>query len=149
MLSYFPGKTEVHGCFHWSRVQDPWFVGSFPSRHYHSPKLVPGLENDPDKGILRGKWAMPAADVEALFERVVSDIISLVLGQINSMKAPATRVLLVGGLGQSSYLRERIRAEVGTTEVLQPQNGLVSPSTPYSPALLTTLAVWLWLWVPL
>lgn len=75
------------------------------------------------KGIRRGKYTMTVEDITAIFEPVVQDIIGLVLGQIRALKGSASKMLMVGGLGQSSYLRERIREAVPDVEVLQPGNG--------------------------
>ena len=91
----------------------------------HSLILVSGLVNDASRGIWRGKYTMLTDDVAAAFEPVVNDVIGLVLAQIREVKGTVRRVLLVGGLGQSSYLRERIREVFPATEVLQPGNGLV------------------------
>lgn len=45
------------------------------------------------------------------------------LNQISATKNPVKAVLLVGGFGQSAYLRERIRSAVGGIEVMQSPNG--------------------------
>jgi len=45
------------------------------------------------------------------------------MGQINATKSPVKAVLLVGGFGQSGYLRDCIRAAVGNVEVMQSPNG--------------------------
>lgn len=45
------------------------------------------------------------------------------LDQIKSTKSTVKAVLLVGGFGQSAYLRDRIRAAVSNIEVMQSPNG--------------------------
>ncbi len=45
------------------------------------------------------------------------------LDQIKSTKSTVKAVLLVGGFGQSAYLRDRIREAVGNIEVMQSPNG--------------------------
>ena len=99
------------------------------------------LEDDCDKGITRGKYFMSHTDVAAVFDPVVQDVITLVLGQINAVKAPVSKILLVGGFGQSAYLRERIREAAGEVEVLQPGNGSVYCYLIYSPRTLTSAVV--------
>ena len=54
---------------------------------------------------------------------VMQEVVKLVLEQKRTTKAPISAVLLVGGFGQSAYLREQIRAAVGDIEVMQSPNG--------------------------
>ena len=68
-------------------------------------------------------------DVRSFFEPVFSEIIKLVLGQIEAAKRPIKGVLLVGGFGENPYLRDEIAKEVKrispTTWTMQPPNGYV------------------------
>jgi molecular chaperone DnaK (HSP70) len=82
--------------------------------------LVPGLANNLKLGIRRSKFTIKPADMRAVFEPIILKIIELVRGQITSSKVPIRAVLLVGGFGQNAYLKERMRAALGGTEVLQP-----------------------------
>jgi molecular chaperone DnaK (HSP70) len=82
--------------------------------------LVPGLANNPKLGIRRGRFTIRPADMRAVFEPIILKIIELVRGQISSSRVPIRAVLLVGGFGQNAYLKERMRAALGGTEVLQP-----------------------------
>lgn len=66
---------------------------------------------------------MSAETVSTFFEPVIRDMLRLVLKQVHDVKGPVSKILLVGGLGQSAYIRERIRQEIGDIEVLQPGNG--------------------------
>jgi hypothetical protein len=67
---------------------------------------------------------MKLSDMAAVFEPVVEHVIELVRDQITSTNVDVKAVLLVGGFGQSSYLKERLRTALAKTdqkiEVLQP-----------------------------
>ena len=69
-------------------------------------------------------------DVRKIFGPVVDEVTKLVMDQVRavsqSVKSP-TYILLVGGFGQSAYLRECIRAVVATwnVQVIQSPNGCV------------------------
>ena len=67
---------------------------------------------------------MKLSEMEAVFEPVVERVIELVRDQISSTNVDVKAVLLVGGFGQSSYLKERLRNALAETnheiEVLQP-----------------------------
>lgn len=85
---------------------------------------------------------MTGDEVKAIFEPVIEvrsqplfhvppvqslklhqEVIELVLGQIEATSNAVSAVLLVGGFGQSAYLRDQIRAAVGDIEVMQSPNG--------------------------
>ncbi|KAL9101421.1 MAG: hypothetical protein Q9163_003313 [Psora crenata] len=85
---------------------------------------VPGLADDPSQGVRRGKFKMTAAQVRSIFDPVVDEIVALVRGQIAATQKKVKAVLLVGGFGQSAYLRETIRSSIDPSiEVMQPPNG--------------------------
>ena len=76
------------------------------------------------RGISRNKFRMTGADVRNIFEPVVKEVISLVDGQIKATGTSVKAVLLVGGLGQSGYLRDRIKEAISPdVKVMQPGNG--------------------------
>ncbi|KUJ11961.1 actin-like ATPase domain-containing protein [Mollisia scopiformis] len=84
---------------------------------------VPGLANNEGLGIKRGRLLITRAEMRAVFEPVVSQVISLVEQQIVSSSKKIRAVFLVGGFGENSYLKERLRAALGTSiEVIQPPN---------------------------
>jgi len=60
----------------------------------------------------------------------MQEVVNLVLGQIKATKTAVRAVLLVGGFGQSAYLRDCIRAAVGDVEVMQSPNGYGCRLTP-------------------
>jgi len=85
--------------------------------------LVPGLANNPKLGIRRGRFTIKPAEIKDIFEPIILKIIELVKGQINDLKKKRTKaVLLVGGFGQNSYLKERLCHSLNGVEVLQPPN---------------------------
>ena len=83
---------------------------------------VPGLEDNSGRGIRKGRLSVPASDMHAIFEPIMLKIIALVQGQIDDSRRNVRAVLLVGGFGQSNYLKKRIEAAVDGVEVLQPPN---------------------------
>ncbi|KAL9130078.1 MAG: hypothetical protein Q9217_001637 [Psora testacea] len=85
---------------------------------------VPGLADDPSQGVRRGKFKMTGNQVKTIFDPVVDEVLALVRGQITATQKKVKAVLLVGGFGQSAYLRETIRSSIDTSiEVMQPPNG--------------------------
>ena len=67
---------------------------------------------------------MTGNQVKAIFDPVVDEVVALVRGQIAATQKKVKAVLMVGGFGQSAYLRETIRASIDPAiEVMQPPNG--------------------------
>ena len=67
---------------------------------------------------------MTGAQVKAIFDPVVNEVVTLVRGQIAATQKKVKAVLMVGGFGQSAYLRETIRSSIDPAiEVMQPPNG--------------------------
>ena len=68
---------------------------------------------------------MTSAQVKSIFDPVVNEVVALVRGQIAATATKTVKaVLLVGGFGQSAYLRETIRSSIDPRiEVMQPPNG--------------------------
>lgn len=84
---------------------------------------VGGLANNKELGISRGRFALKASDLQTIFEPVVQEVVKLVKEQISSSKVPIRAVLLVGGFGASSYLKERLRNSVDSKiQIMQPPN---------------------------
>lgn len=57
-----------------------------------------------------------------IFEPVIHKIISFVQEQIRLSGGKAKSVLLVGGFGQNTYMKERLRESLPNIEILQPPN---------------------------
>ncbi|KIV84785.1 hypothetical protein PV11_00543 [Exophiala sideris] len=84
---------------------------------------VRGLVDNPAKGIKRQRLTISAEKIKSLFEPVMSTIITLVMTQLKQTKQ-AKAVILVGGFGQSPYLRNCLKKIVPQAiEVLQPVHG--------------------------
>lgn len=68
------------------------------------------------------------SDVSKIFAPVVAEVIALVKGQIRATEAEVKAVLMVGGFGQSVFLRDSIRSAVAShgIEVMQSPNGFVA-----------------------
>ena len=93
--------------------QDQWLVP------------VPGLPDDKDAGIRRGKLIMSGNEIRTLFEPVIAIITSLLQMQIAISKKKGTIkiVYLVGGFGESAYLRESLKKVVPEAiQVISPAN---------------------------
>ncbi|KAL4960816.1 Hsp70 family protein [Aspergillus stella-maris] len=84
---------------------------------------VPGLANNSALNIRRGKVTIAPEDMHFIFEPVILKVIKYVQDQIAACGDTEIRaVLLVGGFGQNSYLKERLRDALKSVEVLQPPN---------------------------
>ena len=83
--------------------------------------LVPGLADNERLGIRRGRLLVTSAEMHRIFDEVVSQVIKLVRGQIKTAGRQIRAVLLVGGFGESNYLKEQMRADLGPNiKVMQP-----------------------------
>jgi hypothetical protein len=73
----------------------------------------------------RNRFAVPQPDMKAkIFEPIFKDIMGLVKDQVRLAGQGVSAVLLVGGFGQSNYLKSRVKESVGSAiSVLQPENG--------------------------
>lgn len=84
---------------------------------------VPGLANNAELNIRRGKVTLSPQEMYEIFEPVILKVIKYVQDQIAACGETEIRaVLLVGGFGQNSYLKERCRDALKSVEVLQPPN---------------------------
>ncbi|RYP73513.1 hypothetical protein DL771_003552 [Monosporascus sp. 5C6A] len=96
-------------------------MAALPNDTFRIP--VPGLANNKALGIQRGYLLLKAQELQMIFEPVILQIIQLVRDQITSSKIPIRAVLLVGGFGGSTYLRERLRNSLSSNiQVMQPPN---------------------------
>lgn len=96
-------------------------MASLPNDTFQIP--VAGLANNKALGIQRGRLLLKAMDLQMIFEPVIQQIITLVQDQITTSKVSINAVLLVGGFGSSTYLRERLRNALGgKVQVMQPPN---------------------------
>jgi molecular chaperone DnaK (HSP70) len=84
---------------------------------------MPGLGNDRTKGVFRGKLTLSSTKLRTIFEPVIATITSLISAQIKITAEDVKAVLLVGGFGQSPYLRRCVQKVVGDVQVIQPSSG--------------------------
>lgn len=78
----------------------------------------PGLPDDEEAGLDSGFLVMSAEQVRAIFEPVITEVISLLDGQVNAIAAKGdhvTGIILVGGFGQSNYLYNRLKSHFNST----------------------------------
>lgn len=68
---------------------------------------------------------MPQKEMQTkIFDPVIKDIVCLIKEQISMAGDDVAAVVLVGGFGQSQYLKLRVRETISArTEVLQPESG--------------------------
>ncbi|CAZ85793.1 unnamed protein product [Tuber melanosporum] len=92
---------------------------------------VPGIADDPTAGIEAGMFIIDRDDMRKIFNPVVQKVAQLVQQQVDEVEKLMTRqvkaLLLVGGFGESEYLRSRLQAEIRTRSgseisILQPPN---------------------------
>ena len=71
----------------------------------------------------RSKFNLKGDQIIQIFRPVLDEIIALVKGQISSTKRKIKAVILVGGFGESAYLRKALKAAVSSSiEILVAPN---------------------------
>ncbi|KAF3926235.1 hypothetical protein ABW20_dc0102468 [Dactylellina cionopaga] len=86
---------------------------------------VPTVNNLPEAGIENGELIMSREDMRALFDPVITEVITLIYNQIKETSENAGRtILLVGGFGESLYLYQRVVEWAGPygINVIQPRS---------------------------
>lgn len=92
----------------------------------NTPNPAPGAKNNPAARIAGGSIVITAQDLKTVFDPVVNEVLTLVKRQIDNIKGEkkdVSAVLLVGGFGQSRYLRKRLEEEIKPISLLCPPNG--------------------------
>ncbi|KAF4989743.1 hypothetical protein FGRMN_8930 [Fusarium graminum] len=103
------------------KIKRQFALNVSPDETYNIP--VAGLANNKALGISRGRFGLKASDLQTIFEPVVLEVIRLVKDQITASNVPVRAILLVGGFGASSYLKERLRIAVDNSiQIMQPPN---------------------------
>jgi molecular chaperone DnaK (HSP70) len=95
-----------------------------PNEEYYIPAA--GAKNNPAARIAGGSIVVTAQDLKAAFDPVVREVVYLVKKQIANIKGEkndVSAVLLVGGFGQSRYLKKRIEEEIRPISLMCPPNG--------------------------
>ncbi|KAK5129421.1 hypothetical protein LTR08_003277 [Meristemomyces frigidus] len=100
-----------------------------PEEHVVFNVPFPGVPEDEAAGIEHGYMCMTSAEVGSLFKPIIMQIIALVEGQTDEVRAKGQTVngiILVGGFGQSECLLKCLRAKFSKPgqklEVMQPVN---------------------------
>ena len=94
-----------------------------PSDEWFLP--VAGARNDQAAGIEDGNIRVSVDDLKRVFEPAISEIIKLVQSQIRGVKGfdnQVRAVVLVGGFGESRYLRQRLKDAIAPVDLLCPLN---------------------------
>jgi serine/threonine-protein kinase ATR len=94
-----------------------------------SPKGEPlTIRVEASLGLKRNRFTISQADMTTrVFTPIMKDIICLIKEQIGLVADDIAAVILVGGFGQSSYLRSEIKAALSRdTPVLQPDDGWIA-----------------------
>ncbi|KAL5365133.1 hypothetical protein BJX96DRAFT_181405 [Aspergillus floccosus] len=84
---------------------------------------VPGLADNKEKGIRRGRIRVTGSEMIDLFQPSLQDVRDLVKDQVNTSKAKVKAIFLVGGFGQNPYLRKTLLESFPGINVLAPVDG--------------------------
>ncbi|KAF2762167.1 actin-like ATPase domain-containing protein [Pseudovirgaria hyperparasitica] len=77
----------------------------------------PGMPDDEEAGLDSGFLVMTAEQVKDIFEPVIKEVVALVEGQVDTIRAKGgivSGIVLVGGFGQSNYLYSRMKSHFNT-----------------------------------
>ena len=90
------------------KVIKPEFTGDEDEVHRI---LFLGLQDSPRHGFTGGVLEISGSELkEHVFDKVIVEIKNLVNHQIATTSKPIKAVLLAGGFGQSSYLKEQLKS---------------------------------------
>ncbi|XHG03295.1 hypothetical protein AWENTII_006610 [Aspergillus wentii] len=84
---------------------------------------VPGILDNKENGVCRGRFHVTGREMKGIFLPVLRDVHNLVEDQIQKSKKQVKAVFLVGGFGQSPYLRKYLRDWFPDIEILVPVDG--------------------------
>ena len=87
-------------------------------------RIVLGLEDNEKLGIRKNRITLTGADVKAIFEPVLEEVVRLVTEQIKASKKDVKAVIMVGGFSENAYLINAITHAVKQyhVEVMQCPN---------------------------
>lgn len=79
---------------------------------------------DSSLGLRRNRYTISQDDMKnKVFDPIIKDIVCLIKEQINMAGGDVSAIVLVGGFGQSRYLRSQVKEAVGSrSQVLQPES---------------------------
>jgi tRNA A37 threonylcarbamoyltransferase TsaD len=83
------------------------------------------LPDNPNDGFKDGTLAVPSKDLKAIFDPVIVQILFLLTQQVDDMKrsrpkSEKTTILLVGGFGSNSYLKQGVDSHFQEAKIIQP-----------------------------
>ncbi|KAK8058896.1 hypothetical protein PG994_009344 [Apiospora phragmitis] len=93
-----------------SKIKRLFSHASMPNGTFTVPLY--GMANNREAGIRNGRLNLRASDVHAMYEPCVLKTIRLVKDQIRTAQVPINAVILIGGFGNSVYLRERLKKDI-------------------------------------
>ncbi|KAF4947550.1 hypothetical protein FGADI_10333 [Fusarium gaditjirri] len=118
---------QTHGDKYWTDERLVTALSEFESfKKTFSPKGEPlTLKVDPSLGLRRNRYTMTQDDMKTkIFEPIMKDVVCLIKEQIKMAGDGVAAVIMVGGFGQSRYLKSRVRDAISSrTDVLQPESG--------------------------
>ncbi|OCK79114.1 actin-like ATPase domain-containing protein [Lepidopterella palustris CBS 459.81] len=97
-----------------------------PGNEHYLP--VPGARQNRDARVSGNNMLITEKDMKQVFDPVIQEVIKLVKNQISGIQGGPTQrnvsaVLLVGGFGQSRYLKKKLQEAIGPITLLCPANG--------------------------
>ncbi|CAM1502083.1 Fc.00g040670.m01.CDS01 [Cosmosporella sp. VM-42] len=117
---------QTHGDKYWTDERLVLALNEFESfKKDFSPKSEPlTLKVDSSLGLRRNRYTTPQEDMKKkVFEPIIKDVICLIQEQITMAGDDVAAVVLVGGFGQSRYLKSQVRETISSrTQVLQPES---------------------------
>ncbi|KAF4435407.1 putative UVSB PI-3 kinase [Fusarium austroafricanum] len=118
---------QTHGDKYWTDERLVTALNEFESfKKTFTPKGEPlTLKVDPSLGLRRNRYTMTQDDMKTkIFEPIMKDVVCLIKEQIKMAGDGVAAVIMVGGFGQSRYLKSRVRDAISSrTDVLQPESG--------------------------
>lgn len=118
---------QAHGDKYWTDTRLVAALNDFEAfKKTFNPKGEPlSIKVDPSLGLRRNRYTMSQEDMKTkIFEPIMKDVVCLIKEQISMAGDKVSAVILVGGFGQSRYLKSQVREAISSsTEVLQPENG--------------------------
>ncbi|KAF5567630.1 UVSB PI-3 kinase [Fusarium napiforme] len=109
---------QTHGDKYWTDERLVVALSEFESfKKTFSPKGEPlTLKVDPSLGLRRNRYTMTQDDMKTkIFEPIMKDVVCLIKEQIKMAGDGVAAVIMVGGFGQSRYLKSRIPEAVKRT----------------------------------
>ncbi|THY31437.1 actin-like ATPase domain-containing protein [Aureobasidium pullulans] len=111
-----------------------WMMGlkyfeEFVKRNYNEDEQqevnvpFPGLPDDEEAGIDSGFMVMSTQQVKAIFDPVIDEVLKLLDGQVDAIRAKGdivSGIILVGGFGQSNHLYNRLKSHFNTSSSSAP-----------------------------